>query len=88
MPHYFAELHEQRPLPEPPRPWSQSCFAPPGRALGTAGSTTAQPAPAAAESQSGGQSALDQLKELGELKSQGILTDEEFAAQKAKLLEA
>jgi hypothetical protein len=47
-----------------------------------------QPAPPAAESQSGGQSTIDQLKELGELKSQGILTDEEFAAQKAKLLEA
>jgi hypothetical protein len=27
-----------------------------------------------------------QLKELAELKDQGILTDEEFAAQKAKLL--
>jgi len=27
-----------------------------------------------------------QLKELGELKAQGILTDEEFAAQKAKIL--
>jgi len=34
----------------------------------------------------GGQSTIDQLKELGELKQQGILTDEEFAAQKAKLL--
>jgi hypothetical protein len=40
------------------------------------------PAPAA-----GGESSMiDQLKELGELKSQGILTEEEFAAQKAKLL--
>jgi hypothetical protein len=29
---------------------------------------------------------LDQLKQLGELKSQGILTEEEFAAQKAKIL--
>jgi hypothetical protein len=29
---------------------------------------------------------LDQLKELGELKDQGVLTEEEFAAQKAKLL--
>jgi hypothetical protein len=38
------------------------------------------PAPAA------GPSTIDQLKELGELKSQGILTEEEFAAQKAKLL--
>lgn len=39
----------------------------------------APPPPAAA-------STIDQLKELGELKSQGILTEEEFAAQKAKLL--
>ena len=31
-------------------------------------------------------SVIEQLKELGELKAQGILTDEEFAAQKAKLL--
>jgi hypothetical protein len=31
-------------------------------------------------------STIDQLKELGELKQQGILTDEEFAAQKAKIL--
>jgi hypothetical protein len=31
-------------------------------------------------------STIDQLKELGELKSQGIITEEEFAAQKAKLL--
>lgn len=29
---------------------------------------------------------LEQLKELGELKSQGILTEEEFAIQKAKIL--
>jgi hypothetical protein len=40
------------------------------------------PAPAAA----GESSTIDQLKELGELKAQGILTEEEFAAQKAKLL--
>jgi len=43
----------------------------------------AAPAPAA-----GGQSTIDQLKQLGELKEQGILTEEEFAAQKAKLLNA
>lgn len=29
---------------------------------------------------------IEQLKELAALKEQGILTDEEFAAQKAKLL--
>jgi len=44
------------------------------------------PAPAAAPPAAGGQSTIDQLKELGELKAQGILTEEEFAAQKAKLL--
>jgi hypothetical protein len=44
-------------------------------------------APAAAPA-AGGQSTIDQLKELGELKAQGILTEEEFAAQKAKLLNA
>jgi hypothetical protein len=41
-------------------------------------------APAAAAG--GGESTIDQLKELGDLKAQGILTEEEFAAQKAKLL--
>jgi putative oligomerization/nucleic acid binding protein len=42
----------------------------------------AAPAPAAG----GEKSTIDQLKELGELKAQGILTEEEFAAQKAKIL--
>ena len=40
------------------------------------------PAPAAAPQES----MVDQLRELAELKQQGILTDEEFAAQKAKIL--
>jgi len=31
-------------------------------------------------------SAIDQLRELGQLREQGILTEEEFAAQKAKIL--
>ena len=47
------------------------------------------PAPEAAPpAAAGGQSTIDQLKQLGELKAQGILTEEEFAAQKAKLLNA
>ncbi len=40
------------------------------------------PAPAAAPQAS----VVDQLKELAELTQQGILTGEEFAAQKAKIL--
>jgi hypothetical protein len=46
----------------------------------------AAPAPAPAPAQAVGASTIDQLKELGELKAQGILTEEEFAAQKAKIL--
>ncbi len=46
----------------------------------------APPAPPAAPAPSAGPSMIDQLKELGELKSQGILTEDEFAAQKAKIL--
>jgi hypothetical protein len=48
----------------------------------------AAPAPVAAAPPTppAGESMLDQLKELGELKEQGILTEDEFAAQKAKLL--
>jgi hypothetical protein len=40
-----------------------------------------QAAPAAA-----GSDPIEQLKELGQLHESGVLTDEEFAAQKAKLL--
>ena len=43
------------------------------------------PPPAAAPA-AGGSDAVEQLRELAELKKEGILTDEEFAAQKAKIL--
>jgi hypothetical protein len=43
----------------------------------------AEPPPQEAPAQS---STIEQLKELGQLKEQGILTEEEFAAQKAKIL--
>jgi hypothetical protein len=43
------------------------------------------PPPAAAPAASG-ESRVDQLKSLGELKAQGVLTDEEFAAEKARIL--
>ena|SRR5687768_11286709 len=42
--------------------------------------------PPPAPAQVGQESTLDQLKELGELKQQGILTEEEFAQQKARIL--
>jgi hypothetical protein len=46
----------------------------------------AQPAPAAPAAGGGMDDKIEQLKQLGELHQQGILTDEEFAAQKAKIL--
>ena len=41
-----------------------------------------QPAPSAGPTPE----AIDALKELAQLKDQGVLTEEEFAAQKAKIL--
>jgi hypothetical protein len=47
----------------------------------------AQPAPApAAAAPPAEDPMIAKLKQLGELHEQGVLTDEEFAAQKAKLL--
>ena len=44
------------------------------------------PAPAPAAQPSAEDDLFEDLKKLGELHAQGILTDEEFAAQKAKIL--
>ena len=46
-----------------------------------------EPAPAPAPA-AGGKDMVTQLKELADLKDQGILTDAEFDAQKAKILAA
>ena len=53
-------------------------YADPGYAEPAPAAPAAPPAPAA--------DPIAQLKQLGELHAQGVLTDEEFAAQKAKLL--
>ena len=47
-----------------------------------------QPPPAPAPAPAAAPDMVTQLKELAELKSQGILTDAEFNAQKAKILAA
>jgi hypothetical protein len=44
------------------------------------------PAPPAAPAAPAESDMIKQLKDLGELHTQGILTDEEFAAQNAKIL--
>ena len=48
----------------------------------------AAPAPAPAAPAAPPRDTIQQLKDLADLKTQGILTDEEFAAEKAKILAA
>jgi len=48
----------------------------------------AQPPAAAPAAAGASEDDLTRLKELGELHSQGILTDDEFEREKAKVLEA
>jgi Short C-terminal domain len=47
---------------------------------------SAEALPAAPPPAAGGASTIEQLKQLGELRAQGVLTEDEFAAQKAKVL--
>jgi hypothetical protein len=44
------------------------------------------PAPAAPQPAAGVESRVEKLKDLADLKSQGNLTEEEFAAEKARIL--
>ena len=53
---------------------------------GSAAPIAAAPAPAAASPEMGHK--LAQLQQLGELREAGVLTDAEFAAQKAQILSA
>jgi hypothetical protein len=46
----------------------------------------APPPPPPAPAASGTDDVIEQLTKLGQLRDQGILTDEEFAAQKARVL--
>lgn len=45
-----------------------------------------QPAPAPVPAASGGDDVIAKLNQLGQLHASGVLTDDEFAAAKAKLL--
>jgi putative oligomerization/nucleic acid binding protein len=45
-----------------------------------------EPQPAAPAPAAGGEDRVEKLKELASLKEQGVLTDEEFAAEKARIL--
>ncbi|HEX5523216.1 MAG TPA: SHOCT domain-containing protein [Pedococcus sp.] len=56
------------------------------RAYEQASGQEAQPAAPAAPAAASSADMLEQLKTLGELKAQGVLTEEEFAQQKARIL--
>ena len=46
----------------------------------------AAPAPSAPPPSDGGQDRIAQLKDLADLKAQGVLSDQEFTAEKARIL--
>ncbi len=69
--------------------WQQQEYADQGPAQPVyAQPVYAQPAPAPAPAAAPADSLTAELERLGALRSQGILSDEEFAAAKAKLLGA
>ena len=53
---------------------------------GEQGSQQPEPAPAAPAASAAARDPIAQLKDLADLKAQGVLTEEEFAAQKARIL--
>jgi len=57
-----------------------------GQAAADAQAQQAMPSPAAATGPGSGDDVIARIRELGELKQQGLLSDEEFAALKAKMI--
>ncbi len=78
---YEQEMGAQQPQYAPP-PQPQYA-APPQQQYAPPPEPQYAPPPPAALSQ---EDLINQLKQLGELRDAGVLTEEEFAAQKAKLL--
>jgi len=73
-----AAQHEQQQWDQQQQWAAQQAAAPPPTPYAPA---AAEPAPAGS-----GDATIDKLKELADLKAQGILTDDEFAEQKARIL--
>ncbi|MER5495725.1 MULTISPECIES: SHOCT domain-containing protein [unclassified Streptomyces] len=66
--------------------WAAQDVAATGQNAPAQQSTPAPPPPEPAASGDAMDSRIAQLKELAQLKEQGILTDDEFAAQKSRIL--
>jgi hypothetical protein len=67
---------------------AQAAAAPPPAPAEAAAPPPPPPAPAEAPAAEAEDDTLAQLEKLGQLKAAGVLTEEEFAAQKAKILGA
>jgi len=74
---WAAQEYPQQPYPQqsyPPEAYPQQAYPP-------------EPPPAAAPPPAGGyDQVLQQLKDLGDLKAQGVLSEAEFEAQKRRIL--
>ena len=72
---YTNAMNAAQPAPPPPQ------YAPPPQAYAPPPQQSAPPPPAPSN-----EDVVSQLERLGALKAQGLLTEEEFNAQKAKIL--
>jgi len=80
---------EQQPAPQPAPPPAETAASAPQQQPATAPAPAPEPVPQAATAEPVGvdmNDTLAQLKQLGELKTLGVLTDAEFETQKQKIL--
>jgi len=75
---YYEESQQQQQQPPPQQ--QQQQYAPPPQQVYVAAPVPAAPEPVDTQSK------LDALKQLGELKTAGVLTEQEFQLEKAKIL--
>ena len=82
----YAQQQQYAPPPQQYAPPPPEYAAPPPPAPAPPPVVVVQSAPTPAAADAGMDVKLQQLQQLGELKAQGILSDAEFEAQKAKIL--
>jgi len=85
----IADLQQQQAAAAQPQPQTAPPpqYAPPQYAPPQYAPPAPTPQPAVAEAAAPVRDPIEALKQLGELKAAGVLTDEEFEAKKAELLQ-
>jgi Short C-terminal domain len=81
---YYESQYAQPAYAQPQSQYAQPAYAQPQYAQPQY--TPPAPPPAPPPAASSGDPMIEKLRQLAELKNQGILTEEEFAAQKARIL--